>query len=95
MTSQIIDVALGTQKLLRWVPEGLEILWIAFWSMIGAVIVLPKRSPTTIMFTLALALGVLFVCCGVLLLNQIWLIALAPALGLMFSATIALAYRRN
>jgi CHASE2 domain-containing sensor protein len=44
MTSQIIDVVLGEQKLLRWVPEGWEMLWISLWSMIGAVIILGNSS---------------------------------------------------
>jgi CHASE2 domain-containing sensor protein len=101
MTSQIIDVILGEQKLLWWVPEGLEILWIACWSMIGAVIILGTKrsrsvdgvqSPIKIMVAIAVSLALLFICCWGLLLNNIWTIAIAPAFGLILAATIALGY---
>jgi CHASE2 domain-containing sensor protein len=93
MTSQLIDVILGEQKLLWWVPDWLELLWITFWSMIGAVIILvAKRSPIQIMVAIAVSITLIFICCWLLLLNQIWLIAIAPVLALLFSAIIALAY---
>jgi CHASE2 domain-containing sensor protein len=97
MTSQIIDVILGEQKLLWWVPEGGKILWINFWSMIGAIIILgrnftKKRSPLKIMAAIAVSLALLFICCWGLLLNGIWIIAIAPAFGLILAAIIALGY---
>jgi CHASE2 domain-containing sensor protein len=105
MTSQIIDVILGEQKLLKWVPESWEMLWIAFWSMIGTVIILGKKrsrsesfrvpggkSPIKIMVAIAVSLALLFICCWVLLVNNIWITAIAPALGLMLAAIIALGY---
>jgi CHASE2 domain-containing sensor protein len=101
MTSQIIDVILGEQKLLRWVPEGWEMLWISFWSMIGAVIILgnslgknldKKRSPIKIMVEIAVFLALLFICCWGLLINNIWITAVAPAFGLILAAIIALGY---
>ncbi|MEM6614205.1 MAG: CHASE2 domain-containing protein [Cyanobacteria bacterium P01_C01_bin.72] len=94
MTSQIIDVVQGKQKLLHWVSEPLEILWISAWAMIGSTIfLLQKRSPIKIMVFLAAALSLLFGCCWLLLINGIWLVAIAPALGIMLSATIALTYQ--
>jgi CHASE2 domain-containing sensor protein len=105
MTSQIIDVILGEQKLLRWVPEGWEMLWISFWSMIGAVIILgnslgnnfgknssKKRSAIKIMVAIAVSLALLFICCWGLLVNNIWITAIAPAFGLILAAIIALGY---
>ncbi|MGL5836526.1 MAG: CHASE2 domain-containing protein, partial [Waterburya sp.] len=105
MTSQIIDVILGEQKLLWWVPEGWEILWVNFWSMTGAVIIFvgnsgKKRSrsgggassPIRIMVAIAFSLALLFICCWGLLVNSIWITAIAPAFGLMLAAIIALGY---
>jgi CHASE2 domain-containing sensor protein len=93
MTSQIIDVTLGEQKLLWWIPEGWEMLWINFWSMMGAVIILSiKRSPIKIVVAIAVSLALLIICCWGLLLNGIWLIAIAPALGLLLAAIMALGY---
>ncbi|MEO0926156.1 MAG: CHASE2 domain-containing protein [Cyanobacteria bacterium J06643_13] len=96
MTGQIIDIVQGKQKLLRWVSEPLEILWIAGWATVGAAIILRLgRSPTKIILALAAAFGVLFYACWLLLLNGIWILAIAPALSLMVSATITLAYSRK
>lgn len=101
MTSQIIDVILGEQKLLWWVPEGWEMLWITFWSTIGAVIILGnnlgknsgnKRSPIKIMVAIAVSLALLFISCWGLLVNHIWITAIAPAFGLILAAIIALGY---
>ena len=96
MTSQIIDVVLGKEQLLHWVSDPLEILWIAFWSMIGAMIILlTRRSPIKIIFGIAVSVALIFTCCWVLLLNNIWLIAIAPILGLKLSAIISLTLSRN
>ncbi|MEL6580832.1 MAG: CHASE2 domain-containing protein [Cyanobacteria bacterium J06621_12] len=96
MTSQIIDVIQGKQKLLHWASEPLEILWIAVWAMIGSsIFLLQKRSPIKITVLLAASLGILFCCCWLLLLNGIWIVAIAPALGIILSATTALAYSRR
>ena len=96
MTSQIVDVVLEEQKLIEWIDCWRETLWIAFWSTVGAVIIFRhRRSPTKIMLSVALALTLIFFCCWISLLNSIWLIAIAPVLALMLSASLALAYSRS
>lgn len=96
MTSQIIDVVLGEEKLLSWVSDSLEILWIVWWSMIGAVIILIfRRSPIRIFVGISVSLILLLICCWILLVNNIWLIAIAPSIGLMLSGIIALVVSRQ
>jgi len=95
MTSQIVDVVLGKQKLLNWASSPLEILWIAFWSMIGVAIIWHERSLIKIMSAIIIALALLFFSCWLFLINGTWLVALAPTLALILSATLTLAYSRN
>lgn len=96
MTSQIVDVVLGEQKLLYWASSPLEMLWTTFWSAIGATIIfLNRRSPVKIMFAIMTALALLLIGCWLCLIDGIWLLTIAPALGLIIAATLALAYSRK
>ena len=96
MTSQIVDAVLGEQKLIEWVDCSVETLWIGFWSIVGSTIIFVyQRSPVKITLGITLALTLLFFCCWISLLNSLWLIAIAPALALMLSATISLAYSKR
>lgn len=93
MTNHIIDILLGKQKLLRWLPDQVELLWIIIWSMIGSVIFLDgKKSFKAIALSIVLSLGLIFGCCWLLFINGIWLIAIAPALALMLSAMFSSIY---
>ena len=93
MTSQIVDIVSGVQKPIAWVSCRLETLWIALWSLVGTIIVfLSRRSPLKITVAIIFSLTLIFACSWMFLLNSIWLIAIAPALALMLSATITLAY---
>ena len=96
MTNQIIEAVLGERKLLRWVSDQGELLWIVFWSMIGTLIVIfGKGSLIKITWRIAGSLTLLFACCWLLLLQGIWLVAIAPALGLMLSAVMIAVYSRD
>ena len=88
MTSQIISTVLGEQKLLWWVPNEIELLWIALWSMVGSTIILIWRSLTQIAIATWAALTILFACCWILFLDGGWIMAIAPALGLLISAAM-------
>ncbi len=93
MTSQIIDTVLGERKLLSWVSDQGELLWIILWSMIGSIVViLSKGSFFTITWRIAASLTLLFACCWLLLINGVWLIAIAPGLGLMLAAVMIAFY---
>ena len=96
MTNQIIEAVLGERKLLRWVSDQGELLWIALWSMIGTLLVIfTKGSLIKTTWRIAGSLTLLFACCWLLLLQGIWLVAIAPALGLILSATLMAVYSRD
>jgi len=96
MTSQLVDAVLQKQKPLYWASSTLEMLWIAFWSAMGTIIIFfNKRSPIKIMSTIIIALALLFTSCWLCLVNGVWLLAIAPAVGLILSASFSLAYSRK
>ncbi|MEL6496544.1 MAG: CHASE2 domain-containing protein [Cyanobacteria bacterium J06623_7] len=96
MTGQIIDIVSGNQKPLAWLSCRYEVLWIALWSLLGAGTVWRmRRAPLKMMAAIIFSLAAIFICCGLFLLNGIWLIAIAPILAVMLSATIALAYLKR
>ncbi|MEM8722951.1 MAG: CHASE2 domain-containing protein [Cyanobacteria bacterium P01_G01_bin.39] len=96
MTNQIIDAVLGERKLLRWVSEQVELLWIAFWAIVGTMIVIiTKASPLQICLRTIGSLALLFGSCWLLFLNSVWLVAIAPALGLCLSAFLVAVYSRD
>lgn len=95
MTSHIIDLVSG-EKNLSWVSDRLELLWIGIWSLIGSMIVIVSKSnPLKIALATTGFLTLLLVCCWLLLLQGIWLVAIAPTLGLMLSAAITAVYSRD
>ncbi|MEM9506596.1 MAG: CHASE2 domain-containing protein, partial [Cyanobacteria bacterium P01_E01_bin.35] len=96
MTSQIIDAVLGEHQLLGWASESLELLWIAFWSIVGGIlIVIGKSSLIQISLRVIGSLTVIFGCCWLLFLNDVWLVAIAPAWGLILSALLIAVYSKN
>ena len=89
--SHITDVALGKQKLLWWLPEQIELIWIGIWAIVGSTLIAWKRPyPSKIFRSIVLALLLIFAACWLLFLNGGWLIAIAPALALLLSAGIKL-----
>jgi len=91
MTNHIINIVSGKQKLLRWFPDQIELLWIIIWSIAGSAIIIGnKKSFKHIILGIVLSFGLIFGCCWLLFMNGIWLIAIAPALALMFSAGLSL-----
>ncbi len=96
MTNQIVDAVLGEQKLLWWLSDRVELLWIAAWSLVGsAVVIMTKRSLNQITLRIAASLLLLLGCCWLLFLAGGWIVAIAPALSLMLSAAITAVYLRN
>ncbi|MCC0178946.1 CHASE2 domain-containing protein [Waterburya agarophytonicola K14] len=95
MTSQLISIALGEQKLLWWLCDRWEMSWIAFWCGVGSgIIILAKSSFFKIFLSISTAIILIFGCSWLLFLNGGWLIVIAPCLGLLLSAAIAAIYFR-
>ena len=96
MTNQIIDAVLGERKLLVWVSEQVELLWIAFWTIVGtAIVIIGKAPPLQICLRTIGSLTLLFGSCWLLFINSVWLVAIAPALGLCLSAFLVAVYSRD
>ena len=38
-TSQIISAVLDNRQLIKWLPNGLESIWIMFWAIAGSAVV--------------------------------------------------------
>lgn len=96
MTSQIIDTVLGEGKLLAWVSEPIKFLWLVVWSLWGSILMLiSKNSFWQISWQIFGSLTLLLACCGLFFLNGIWLVAIAPALGLLLSALLVAVYIRG
>ena len=95
MVAQIIDMAKGKTQL-RWLDDRLEILWIALWSAMGSILVMMFES-SAIGLSLGTigSLALLFICCWLMLLQGIWLLAIAPVLGFILSAAISAIYTKK
>jgi CHASE2 domain-containing sensor protein len=93
MTTHIISLVLGEQKLLWWLSDQIELLWITIWSIIGSLIVVVwRRSFSKVALGILAFLTLIFSLSWLLLLNSGWLVAIAPALGLLLAATITSVY---
>ncbi|MGF1541498.1 MAG: CHASE2 domain-containing protein [Pleurocapsa sp.] len=90
---QIIAAVLDGRKPLAWVSDWIELFWIALWSLVGSVIMVIWRTPAARAIAIAVSLTVLFICYFGLFVNSIWLVAIAPALGLLLSSWVKLNIR--
>ena len=89
MTSQIISSVLDRRNLVSWLPAWIEFSWLAVWSVVGSVIMLLLSTFYLKAIAVFLALSLLFVSCFIFFLANIWIPALAPALGLLLSALVS------
>ena len=83
MTSNIISAVLDNRQLIWWLPESLELLWIAIWCGVGGGIMVifdSTQSRAIALMTALVGLGISFY----LFLNLGgWLPAIAPAWGIL------------
>ncbi len=94
MVGSIVSAVLGEQKSLWWIGDRWEMAWIAFWSIVGAVMASRYRNSfgktSLSIFT---SLTLILLTSWLLFLNGGWLIAIAPSLALLLSWAIAFVYR--
>ncbi len=77
-TSQLLSAVLDGRPL-SWVwPDGVEILWIFAWSVIGGVLGWYVRHPAAVSLVLLLGSGVVYLSCALLFTQGGW-IPLIPA----------------
>jgi CHASE2 domain-containing sensor protein len=95
MTEQIIGTVLGERRLLTWLPEWSENLWLFFWSIVGAASMVWWRSWQGKATAIALALSLLFCCCWVLFNYNIWILTISPAIALLIGALTTSIYHKH
>ncbi len=83
MTSNIISAVLDNRPLIWWFPEWGELVWIALWCSLGAgiMVIFDASKSRAIAFTIILlGLGISFY---IFLSFGGWVLAVAPALGIL------------
>jgi CHASE2 domain-containing sensor protein len=94
MTSQLIGAVLDGRTLLWWWPQWAEIVWIGFWSVVGAILVLAGRSLLDRSITIAIALSLLVASCYLILLAGGWIPLVPSALGIASASIGTSLYNR-
>jgi CHASE2 domain-containing sensor protein len=93
MITHITSIVLGEEKLLWWLSDQVELLWITIWSIVGSLtVVIWRRSFSKIALGILALLILIFSLSWVLLLNGGWLVAIAPASGLLLAAIATSVY---
>jgi CHASE2 domain-containing sensor protein len=84
MISQILSAVLDRRPLLRVFPQGVEILWIWVWSLVGGVFVYYWRSFKPVVIAVSGGVGVLYVICWTnLTFASLWIPLIPPVLALI------------
>ena len=85
--SNIISAVLDQRKLLWWLPNWLEGVWILLWSAIGAIIMVVWHSPQRRAIAIIMALVLLYGCYYFLLtLFGGWILLISPSIALLLAA---------
>ena len=92
LTHQLLSAALDGVKPMTWWPEWAEILWIAFFTLLGGGIGLWLRSPWKLAPALTLVLAALYFVAEHSFRSGTWLLLIAPALGCFVSATFVTSF---
>lgn len=93
MTSQLLDIAAGEQRLFQFWTQGDELLWLWSWTCVGGLLVWRLRHPLA--FGLA-GMVCLLVIIGIgwgLFGHLIWIPVAEPVLGFITAIGLAMAHR--
>ncbi len=89
MVSQILSAVLDRRPLLAVLPKPLEVLWIAIWSLVGAVLAWRLLTkPIILGLAVAATLAILYPLCLMLLIQGTWLPIIPSALALVATGGI-------
>ncbi len=95
MTSQILSAVLDNRPLFWYWSEGVEVLWIIFWSCIGGILVVRTQN----LFLLGLSsVGGLGILCGLtasLFIQGGWIPPAAPAMAMIITGITVGIYQRQ
>lgn len=94
MVSHILSAALGEQRLFWYWFDWIEVLWIAAWAVLGGTLAWFIRTPIGLIAVTLVALGGLgSLCYYGFFLQEGWIPVISPALGLVMTAGVMVAYR--
>ena len=94
MTSQIINAVLNERPLIWWWSTLLEVIWIAGWSLLGAILGWYLHYPLWLASGVAFSLLLLFASCWATFTYAGW-IPLIPSAIVLFLASAATAFLRQ
>lgn len=84
--SQILSAVLNQRPLLWYWSEGVEMVWIWGWAIIGGTVAWSARKTLVFLVSEVAALGVLYGACYLIFLESGWLPLVPPAIALVTSA---------
>lgn len=93
MVSQILSVALNRQPLFWFWSDGVEIVWIGLWALLGGSLAWLLRHPLLLALAGAGATGLLLASSYGMFLRQGWVPVATPALALAGTAAVVVSYR--
>ncbi|MBD2465109.1 CHASE2 domain-containing protein [Oscillatoria sp. FACHB-1407] len=85
-TSQILSAVLDQRPLIWYWAEGVEMVWILGWAVVGGVVAWSTRKTLVLVGSEIAALGVLYGICYLIFLNSGWVPLVPPAIALVISA---------
>ena len=93
MISQIIDKIEGKPVQLWYWEEWGENFWIFLWCFLAAITVWQLNKPLYLVLGIISALIILWGSCFIVFLNGGWIPLIPPAIGLIISSSVILAYK--
>jgi len=92
MVGQFIDAGQGQRSMIWFWPDSLEVLWMVFWSLVGAILAWRVRHPLGLAIAVGLSLTILLVSCYGLFLKLGWVPLVPPTLTLLLSGGTVVTY---
>lgn len=93
MISHIISVVLEEKSLFWFWPQWSETLWLWVWSFAGGIFVMKFNRPLSLGLLMSVSTIALWGICFFLFIQMGWITLISPALGLLFTGAIVLAYK--
>ncbi|QJB26055.1 EAL domain-containing protein [Limnospira fusiformis] len=93
MISQILKVILEGESLFWFLPMWGEVLWLWLWSFLGGILVVKFHRPLSLGLLISISTIALWTICFIVFCQKGWIPLIPPALGLLFTGAIVLAYK--
>lgn len=93
MLSQILSAVLDGRPLFWFWPEWAEVIWILYWTALGAAGAWFLRHPLVLAISSTVFLGSLLGSSWILFLHAAWVPVCAPLIGYLMASGASIAYR--